>query len=182
MIVGYARVSTKAQNLSLQLDALKSANCDVIYSEKISGTAQSRPELEKCLETLKPGDTLIVWRLDRLGRSLRELINTVAKLGERKVVLKSVRENINTSTSLGKMVFNIFALMSEYERDLIKERVLAAREAAALRGLSFGRPKKLNSDDLDEIEQLRASGFSMAQVAAFKNVSRATLYRRLQTR
>jgi DNA invertase Pin-like site-specific DNA recombinase len=86
-------------------------------------------------------------------------------------VLKSIRENINTSTSLGK-----------YERDLIKERVLAAREAAALRGLSFGWPKKLNADDLDEIEQLRASGFSMAQVAAFKNVSRAALYRRLQTR
>jgi DNA invertase Pin-like site-specific DNA recombinase len=164
------------------LDALKVAKCDAIYSEKISGTAQKRPELEKCLETLKPGDTLVVWRLDRLGRSLRELINTVANLGERKVVLKSISEQINTGTSLGKMVFNLFALMAEYERDLIKERISAAREAAALRGLSFGRPRKLNADDLVEVEHLRASGFSMAQVAAFKKVSRATLYRGLNTR
>jgi DNA invertase Pin-like site-specific DNA recombinase len=177
MRIGYARVSTKSQNLDLQLDALTAANCKKIYKEKISGTANDRPELVKCLKILQPGDHLVVWKLDRLGRSLKELVNTVSNLADKEVVLLSLSENINTSSTTGRIVFHIFAMMAEYEKDLIRERVLAAREAARTRGTPFGRPTKLGADDWAEVAHLRASGLSMTRVAALKGVSRTTLYR-----
>jgi DNA invertase Pin-like site-specific DNA recombinase len=170
-------VSTKAQSLDLQLDALKGAGCESIFAEKVSATAKARPELSKCFEALKPEDCLVVWRLDRLGRNLKELIDTVSRLGNMDVGLKSLSENIDTSTATGRMVFHVFALMAEYEKDLIKERVWAAREAAKQRGTEFGRPKKLSAEDWTEVSHLRASGLSMTRIAALKGVNRSTLYR-----
>jgi DNA invertase Pin-like site-specific DNA recombinase len=177
--IGYARVSTKAQSLDLQLDALKGAGCDIIFEEKVSATAKARPELNNCFEALKAGagDCLVVWRLDRLGRNLKELIDTVSRLGQMEIALKSLSENIDTSTATGRMVFHVFALMAEYEKDLIKERVCAAREAAKQRGTEFGRPKKLSAEDWSEVAHLRASGLSMTRIAALKGVNRTTLYK-----
>jgi DNA invertase Pin-like site-specific DNA recombinase len=182
MLIGYARVSTKNQSLDLQLEALKKHACERIFSEKVSGTATERPELGKCLDYLRQGDTLVVWKLDRLGRSLREIVKTVTVLAQREVIIQSITENIDTSSPTGKMIFHIFALIAEYERDLIKERVQAAREAAQTKGASFGRPRKLGLEDLQEIKRLKDSGFSISKIAVLKKVSRATLYRFLHKR
>jgi DNA invertase Pin-like site-specific DNA recombinase len=174
---GYARVSTRAQSLDLQLDALKAAGCETIFSEKVSGTAGTRPELKACLEAIQEGDELVVWRLDRLGRSLVELVNTVAEIAKKEAVLVSLQENIDTQTLTGRTMLNLFGMMAELERDLIRERVQAAKESARARGTAFGRPRKLDADDLIEAEHLRLSGLSIGRVASLKNVSKATLQR-----
>src|SRR3954468_12402149 len=118
MLIGYARVSTEDQNLDLQRDALKKAGCEEIYTDKVSGTKARRPGLEQALSHLRAGDTLVVWRLDRLGRSLRHLIDTVTELQERGIGFKSVTETIDTTTSGGKLIFNIFASLAEFEREI----------------------------------------------------------------
>src|SRR5215210_9433347 len=130
MLIGYARVSTDEQNLDSQLDALKQANCEQIYTDRVSGTKAERKGLTEALSHLRAGDTLVVWRLDRLGRSLRHLIDTITILGDRGVGFKSLQENIDTTTSGGKLVFHIFGSMAEFERDMIRERTQAGLQAA----------------------------------------------------
>ena len=143
MMYGYARVSTEGQNLDLQLDALKKAGCTKIFKEKISA-AKERPELEKMMGLLAKGDTVVVWKLDRLGRSLRHLIDQVKGLEEKKVKFISLQDNINTQTAQGRFIFNVFASLAEFERDIIRERTQAGLSAARARGRKGGRPKGLS--------------------------------------
>lgn len=146
MNIGYARVSTDDQNLSLQTDALTLAGCEKIYKEKLSGAKADRPELLKLIEQLREGDTLTVWKLDRLGRSLTQLIETVNKLAELKVGFRSLKESIDTTTATGKLTFHIFASFAEFERDMIRERTNAGLNAARERGRVGGRKKGLSPD------------------------------------
>src|SRR5918995_4230730 len=143
MDIGYARVSTGEQTLDLQLDALKAAGCGKIYEETASGAKAERPVLEDVLSYLRKGDTLVVWRLDRLGRSLPHLIETVAALAARGIGFKSLTEQIDTTTPGGKLVFHVFGALAEFERDLIRERTNAGLAAARARGRTGGRPKVL---------------------------------------
>src|SRR5215210_3918276 len=143
MDVGYARVSTGEQTLDLQLDALETAGCGKVFQETASGAKADRPVLDEVLAYVRPGDTLVVWRLDRLGRSLQHLIETVAALAARGIGFKSLTEQIDTTTSGGKLVFHVFGALAEFERDLIRERTQAGLAAARSRGRVGGRPKKL---------------------------------------
>jgi DNA invertase Pin-like site-specific DNA recombinase len=140
MLIGYARISTHEQNLDLQEDALKAAGCKKVYTDKTGGAKSERPGLEKALADARPGDTLVVWKLDRLGRSLKHLIETVTDLSHRGVGFKSLQENIDTTTSGGKLVFHVFGALAEFERDIIRERTLAGLAAARARGRKGGRP------------------------------------------
>src|SRR3954469_23048251 len=141
MLIGYARVSTDDQNLDMQRDALEKAGCEQIYTDRVSGTKDNRPGLTVALSHLRSGDTLVVWRLDRLGRSLRHLIDTVTTLKERGIHFRSLQEQIDTATSGGKLVFHFFGALAEFERDLIRERTQAGLEAARARGKVGGRPR-----------------------------------------
>src|SRR2546423_716996 len=147
MQIGYARVSTTEQNLDLQLDALKKADCVKIFTDTASGAKTARKGLDEALTYVRPGDTLVVWRLDRLGRSLKHLIEVVTDLEKRGIGFKSLTENIDTTTSGGKLIFHIFGALAEFERDIIRERTKAGLEAARARGRKGGRPKaeKLNT-------------------------------------
>src|SRR3954464_12002284 len=149
MLIGYARVSTDDQNLDLQRDALKKAQCEQIFTDTVSGTKARRPGLEEALSHLRARDTLVVWRLDRLGRSLRHLIDTVTDLQERGIGFKSLQENIDTTTSGGKLVFHIFGALAEFEREIIRERTQAGLQAAWARGRNGGRPQKLTDKQVD---------------------------------
>src|SRR3954467_3250206 len=140
MRIGYARVSTLDQNLDLQEDALKAAGCEKIYTDKAGGTRAERPGLERALADLRAGDRLVVWKLDRLGRSLRHLIETVTALRDRGVGFQSVQEAIDTTTSGGKLIFHVFGALAEFERDIIRERTLAGLAAARARGREGGPP------------------------------------------
>ena len=140
-LIGYARISTRAQDLALQLDALERAGCERVYKDVGSGTIRRRPQLDACLDYLRPGDTLVVWRLDRLGRSLRHLVELVAGLREREMAFRSLTEAIDTNTSAGRLQLHLFAALAEFERELIRERATAGREAARARGRLGGRPK-----------------------------------------
>ena len=143
MLIGYARVSTQDQTLNLQKDALEKAGCQKIFTDIASGAKQERKGLEDALSHVREGDTLVVWRLDRLGRSITHLIQTVSGLAERGVGFKSLTENIDTTTSGGKLVFHIFGALAEFERDIIRERTTAGLQAARARGRKGGRPKAL---------------------------------------
>lgn len=145
MIYGYARVSTEDQKLNLQLDALKKAGCTKIFKEKVSAVKE-RPELEKLLSLLQKGDSIVVWKLDRLGRSLRHLIDLIQSFEERNVRFLSLMDNINTQTAQGRFIFNVFASLAEFEREIIRERTKAGLQAARARGRMGGRPKGLNLD------------------------------------
>src|ERR671932_2864777 len=151
MLIGYARVSTDEQNLDLQLSALKQAGCEQLYTDKVSGTKATRPGLEEAFSHLRAGDTFVVWRLDRLGRSLRHLIDTVTDLQERGVGFKSLTESIDTTTGGGKLVFHVFAALAEFERDIIRERTHAGLTAARARGRRGGRPKVAALDDARKV-------------------------------
>ena len=144
MLIGYARVSTHEQNLDLQEDALKAAGCKKVYTDKTSGTRAERPGLEKALADVRPGDSLVVWKLDRLGRSLKHLIETVTDLSHRGVGFRSLQEAIDTTTSGGKLIFHVFGALAEFERDIIRERTLAGLAAARARGRTGGRPRNLD--------------------------------------
>src|SRR5919206_4316257 len=144
MDIGYARVSTGEQTLDLQLDALAKAGCGKVYRETASGAKAERPVLEEVLGYLRPGDTLVVWRLDRLGRSLQHLIDVVAALAERGIGFKSLTEQIDTTTPGGKLIFHVFGALAEFERDLIRERTQAGLAAARARGRNGGRPALLD--------------------------------------
>src|ERR671933_2598107 len=154
MLIGYARVSTDDQNLNLQRDALEKAGCELIFDDMVSGTKARRPGLEQALSHLRPGDTLVVWRLDRLGRSLRQLIDTVTDLQEKGIEFKSVTESIDTTTSGGRLVFNIFASLAEFEREIIRERTQAGLTAARARGKTGGRSKALTEKQVQILHQL----------------------------
>jgi DNA invertase Pin-like site-specific DNA recombinase len=144
MKIGYARVSTQDQGLSLQMDALQKAGCEKIYKEKISGATQDRPELQKMLEHVRDGDVVVIWKLDRLARSLKDLIEMVGKLQSQGVALQSVTDQIDTTTPHGKLTFHLFAALAEFERDIIRERTKAGLAAARARGRIGGRPKGLS--------------------------------------
>jgi DNA invertase Pin-like site-specific DNA recombinase len=180
MKIGYARVSTDAQETHLQMDALKRAKCSRIYQEKASGAKTERPELMRLLDSARKGDVVIVWKLDRLARSLRQLIDTTVLLNERGVELHSLTENINTTTPSGKLTFHLFASLAEFERDILRQRVNAGLKAARRRGRVGGRPKSLNDNDLKKARALLRSGdYTKVQVAKELEVSRHTLWRAL---
>ena len=149
MNIGYARVSTFEQNMDLQLDALKSDGCEKIFTDTASGSKDDRPGLTEAIEFLRKGDTLVVWKLDRLGRSLRHLIDVVATLHQDERSFRSLQENIDTTTATGKLVFHVFGALAEFERDIIRERTLAGLEAARLRGKVGGRPRVMSEKHQD---------------------------------
>jgi DNA invertase Pin-like site-specific DNA recombinase len=176
--IGYARISTDDQNLGLQKDALQKSGCEILYEEKASGKSAARPELEQCLKALRAGDTLVVWRLDRLGRSLQDLVMIVASLKEREIGFESLTEQIETASAAGKLIFHVFAALSEFERNLIRERTHAGLKAARARGRKGGRPPKLDARQIKEIKALlRDPDIRVTDVAEKYGVSRATLYK-----
>ena len=180
MKIGYSLVSTDAQETYLQMDALKRAKCNRVYHEKVSGAKAERPELMKLLDNARKGDVVIVWKLDRLARSIRQLIDTTALLNERGVELHSLTENINTTTPSGKLTFRLFAALAEFERDILRQRVNAGLKAARRRGRVGGRPKALGESDLKKARALLRSGdYTKVQVAEDLQVSRHTLWRAL---
>ncbi|MFH1905753.1 MAG: recombinase family protein [bacterium] len=177
MFIGYARVSTHDQNLDLQKDALEKAGCKKIYVEQMSGSSRIRPELEKTLEMLRNGDTLVVWRLDRLGRSLKHLIELITKLEQREIGFKSLMESMDTTTSGGKLVFHIFGALAEFEHNLIRERTSAGLAAARARGRNGGRPLKLNEKKRElAIKLYNERERSIKEICQIMGISKPTLY------
>jgi DNA invertase Pin-like site-specific DNA recombinase len=180
MLLGYARVSTEDQDLSLQRVALKAAGCERIYEEKVSGVSRVRPELTRMLDQLRTGDVIVVARLDRLARSTRDLLALTEQLQVASVGLRSLREPwVDTTSPAGRMVLTIFAGIAEFERELIHERTGAGRLAAKARGVRFGRPPKLSAEQIALAQRLIGEGRSIPSVAKIMNVHRATLYRAL---
>jgi DNA invertase Pin-like site-specific DNA recombinase len=181
MQIGYARVSTDDQTLDLQLDALTKAGCDRIFRDTFSGATVVRPGLSEALDHLRPGDTLVVWRLDRLGRSLRHLIETMTDLEQRGIGFRSLTESIDTTTSGGKLIFHIFGALAEFERDLIRERTTAGLLAARARGRTGGRPKVRAFQDprkLAAARRLYAEGkTSIGTICSTFGISKSTFYR-----
>jgi DNA invertase Pin-like site-specific DNA recombinase len=179
-LLGYARVSTTDQQPHLQVDALEQAGCYRVFTETASGTLTNRPVLDQVLPQLGPGDTLVVWKLDRLGRSLRHLVDTVTGLAERGIGFLSLQEQVDTTTPGGKLVFHVFAALAEFERDLIRERTSAGLAAARARGRRGGRPRVLTGHKLQVTRQMYASGqYTAAAIAKTLGVSRASEYRHL---
>ncbi|MBN1218751.1 MAG: recombinase family protein [Anaerolineae bacterium] len=177
MLVGYARVSTLDQNLSLQVDALQKAGCEKIFRDKISGSKTGRPGLQEALQYTRKGDTLLVWRLDRLGRSLKHLIETVTQLEERGVGFRSLQEAIDTTTSGGRLVFQIFGALAEFERNLIRERTQAGLAAARARGRKGGRPKALDKTKIELVYKLyNEKKHTIKEICRVLGISRPTLY------
>lgn len=177
MLIGYARISTDDQNLALQHDALTAAGCEKIYEDRISGARAERPGLALALEVARAGDTLIVWRLDRLGRSLKDLIAFAEQLEQRKVGLKSLKEALDTTSSGGRLIFHMFGALAEFERDLIRERTRAGLSAARARGRLGGRPKLLTPEKRKLAVQLyRAKEHSIAEICRLMGISKPTLY------
>jgi DNA invertase Pin-like site-specific DNA recombinase len=178
MRIGYARVSTGDQNLDLQLDRLEEAVCEKIYEEQISGAASERPKLDRCLEELREGDTLVVWRLDRFGRSLKDLVSKMEALEEKGVDFVSLTEGIDTTTAQGKLTFHIFGALAEFERELARERTMAGLKAARERGRVGGRPPALDEEEIPQVQSLmRNEEVSTSDICERFDISRATLYR-----
>lgn len=176
-IIGYARVSTFEQTPDLQRDALKQAGAACTYEDKASGKTTDRPELVHCLKALREGDTLVVWRLDRLGRNLQDLIRIVNDLEERGVKFKSLKESIDTGDPAGKLVFHLFAALAEFERGLVRERTMAGLEAARARGRKGGRPQLLDAkQQRAALAMMRNREMSIAEIGRHFGVSRSTLY------
>jgi DNA invertase Pin-like site-specific DNA recombinase len=183
MKIGYARVSTADQHLRMQEDALKSAGCEEVYTDVISGVKSQRPGLDKALSYLREGDTLVVWKLDRLGRSIQHLIQTVNALLEKKIAFKSLQESIDTATSSGKLIFHIFSALAEFERDLIQERTQAGLKAARVRGKMGGRPPLLDTRQINRmIEMYDEQKNTVAEICKIYNISRPSFYNYLNNR
>ena len=176
MLIGYARVSTDDQNTQLQTDALERAGCNRIFREKASGAKTDRPELARVLDTLRKGDVLVVWKLDRLGRSLPHLIELVADFETRGIGFRSLTENIDTTSATGRMFFHMMGALAQFERDRIRERTLAGLVAARAQGRFGGRPPSLSPEDLETGRAAIAAGESMDVVARRIGVARSTLY------
>ncbi len=184
MNIGYARVSTDEQNLALQEDALKEAGCERIFYDKVSGAKSERPGLKEALDYLRDGeDVLVVWRLDRLGRSLKDLIELVNNLEERKIGFKSLQDPVDTTSPGGILVFHIFGALAEFERNLIRERTKAGLAAARARGKKGGRRRSLNEEQVQRLYQLyddtNSAGqkkYTIKEICEMMGVSRSTLY------
>jgi DNA invertase Pin-like site-specific DNA recombinase len=181
MLIGYARVSTHDQTLNLQQDALEKAGCTKIFTDTASGAKTERIGLEQALNYVRKGDTLVVWRLDRLGRSLPHLITTMTDLEEQGIGFKSLTENIDTTTSGGKLIFHIFGALAEFERNLIRERTAAGLTAARARGKKGGRPRALTVQRRSIAQELYDTGHPILAICQTLKISRATLYRALKT-
>jgi len=178
MLVGYARVSTSDQTLDLQQDALTKAGCTRIFTDTASGAQTERKGLQEAISYVRVGDTLVVWKLNRLGRSLKDLITRITELNDRKIGFRSLIENIDTTTSGGKLIFHIFGAFAEFERDIIKERTNAGLEAARTRGKLGGRPKALSPEKIKLARRLYAdTGTSVAEICKMLGISRHTLQR-----
>jgi DNA invertase Pin-like site-specific DNA recombinase len=181
MLIGYARVSTIEQTLDLQQDALHQAGCEQVFTDHISGAKSERPGLTQALEFARSGDILVVWKLDRLGRSLKQLIEIVTELQKRNIGFRSLTENIDTTSPGGKLIFHIFGSLAEFERDLIRERTLAGLAAARARGRKGGRPRAVGLNDEKKVALAHAlfsdKQNSITTICEMLKVSRSTLYR-----
>ena len=186
MYVGYARVSTTDQTLDLQKDALEKIGCSKIFTDTASGAKAERKGLEEALAYVREGDTLVVWRLDRLGRSLTHLLETITTLNKRKIGFKSLTESLDTTTSNGRLIFNIFASLAEFERDLIRERTKAGLAAARARGRVGGRPKARTLNTPKKVAMAQSlyddKNNTIDDICETLNISRATLYRSIQVK
>lgn len=177
MLIGYARVSTDDQNLDLQNDALQSAGCERIYKDKVSGAKAERPGLKRAFDDIRSGDTLVVWRLDRLGRSLKDLIGRAEVLEQRGAGLKSLQEAIDTNSSGGRLVFHMFGALAEFERNLVRERTQAGLEAARARGRLGGRRKTLDREQRRHVVELyRSKQHTLNEICSLMGISKPTLY------
>ncbi len=181
MKIGYARVSTKEQNLDLQIEALEKAGCEKIFQEKISGATKNRPELDKMSEQFREGDELFVWRLDRLGRSLKNIIDIVLSLSDKGIIIKGLVDGVDTSTINGRLFLNLMASLAEYERELIRERTNAGLQAARARGRLGGRPKGYTPETISKLLIMRSIYKNMAlapkEIYEPLGLTRATFYR-----
>lgn len=181
MNIGYARVSTADQYLRMQEDALRSAGCEEIFTDIASGSKSERPGLNKALAYAREGDTIVVWKLDRLGRSIQHLIQTVTSLQDKKIGFKSLQENIDTTTSGGKLIFHMFSALAEFERDLVRERTNAGLKAARARGRMGGRPPMLDNRQIKRMMELYDEGKStVAEICKIYDISRPSFYNYLQ--
>ena len=178
--VGYARVSTADQSLDLQLDALRDAGCGIVFTDYASGATKTRPGLDAALAHLRRGDTIAVWRLDRLGRSTSHLISTVENLREEGVAFRSLTEGMDTSTSGGQMIYSVFAAMAQFERDVISERTKAGLDAAKARGRKGGRRPSMTPAQIDAAREMQTKGKTLEDIAAVLKVSRSSVYRHLK--
>ncbi|MFN7094072.1 MAG: recombinase family protein [Burkholderiales bacterium] len=177
MNIGYARVSTLDQNLDLQVDALNKAGCERVFQEKITGTKLERPKLKEAIDYARPNDVIVVWKLDRFGCSLKDLLTIVNNLQQRKIGLKTLHENIDTTTPTGKLIFHIFASLAEFEKDIIKERTNAGLTAARVRGRQGRRPKSLTNKQLNLLKTLYEDKKTpVAEIAKLLNISKRTIY------
>jgi DNA invertase Pin-like site-specific DNA recombinase len=175
--VGYARVSTDEQTTTLQFDALRSPGCAVIREDSVSGASRSRPGLKRAIDELAGGDTLVVWKLDRLGRSLKDLLEVAELLRGRDVALRSLTEHIDTRTAAGKMLYAVLGAVAQFERDVLRERTVAGMKAAKKRGTHVGRPRALSGSRLAEAQRMLAAGKSQVETARILRMSRATIQR-----
>lgn len=178
--IGYERVSTADQSLDLQHDALVAAGCTRIFSERASGASADRPQLAALLDYARPGDQVVVWRLDRLARSVRDLVDLVAQLEAGGVQLHSVQEQLDTASAGGRLIFHVFAAVAQFERDLISERTHAGLAAARARGRAPGRPTVMSADKLAAAVALQAAGLTITQIAAQLGIGRSTLTKHLR--
>jgi len=179
-LIGYARVSTADQDTALQTDALQKGGCTRIFEDKVSGAKADRPGLAAALAYLRDGDVLVVWRLDRLGRSLPHLIETIAALETQGIGFRSLTENIDTTTPGGRLIFHVFGALGQFERDLIRERTKAGLSAAAARGRKGGRKPVMTADKLQRAREYIANGLNVREAAARLKVGKTTLYAALQ--
>jgi DNA invertase Pin-like site-specific DNA recombinase len=180
MLIGYARVSTRDQKPHLQLDALQEAGCERIFKETVSGAKRERPELQGALDFMRAGDTLVIWKLDRLARSTRQLLDTVEGLAQRGIGLKALTQDIDTTTAGGRLIFTVFSAIAEFEREIIRERTRAGLDAAHSRGRKGGRPRALAEKDLKQARALLTDPeITVEDVARRLGVGSSTLYRYL---
>lgn len=182
MKIGYARVSTRDQNLDLQLDALRSAGCEKIYQEKISGAKSDRTELRAMIDHLREGDIVVIWKLDRLGRSLKDLVNLVNEIQAKSAGLKFLNGGIDTTTTQGKLTFHIFAALAEYEREITRERTNAGLAAARARGRVGGRRPGLSKENMIKmkaVKRLYATKIPISDICEIVNIKRSTAYKYL---
>lgn len=182
MIFGYARVSTQDQNLDLQLDALKEYGVERVFSEKMTGTRKDRPQLEEMLKYVRSGDTVVVWKLDRIGRSTKHLVDIVNEFGEQGIHFVSLKDGIDTSTATGKLVFTIFAGLAEFERDMISERTRAGLQSARARGRKGGRPSADAEKVKRALKMYDSKQFSIPEITDATGVSKTSLYRYIRER
>lgn len=181
MIIGYARVSTQDQKLDLQINELEKAGCERVFSESVSGVTRERRELIEAVKILREGDVFVIWKLDRLGRSVRDLVEFANMLNEKGVFLKSISDSIDTSTPSGKFFFHITASFAEFERNLIRERTMAGLKAAREKGRLGGRPRAIDAKTFDIAKKMKSSGdFSVAEICRRLNIKKRSFYRYIQ--